>query len=193
MLFSCSIVSDALWPHGLQHTSPSFIVSQGLLKLMSIGRWCHPTISSSVAPFSSYPQCFPALVFSSELTLHIRGQSIRASASVLPVNIQGWSPFIFIKRIFSFSLLSAMYLRLLIFLMAILIPAYDSSSLTFHMMYSTYKLNKQGDNIQPWHTPFPILNQSIVPWEWSWFLSPVQCHEPHSIVHQALYLSDLGP
>ena len=63
------------------------------------------------------------------------------------------SSFTFIKRIFSLSLLSAIrvvssaYLRLLIFLPAILIPACASSSLAFHMMYSAYKLNKQVDNI----------------------------------------------
>ena len=51
----------------------------------------------------------------------------------------------------------------LIFFPAILIPACDSSSLAFHIMYSAYKLNKQGDNIQSWHTPFPIWNQSIIP------------------------------
>ena len=79
------------------------------------------------------------------------------------------SSFIFIKRLFSSSSLSAMrvvssaYLRLLIFLLAILIPVCASSSLDFLMMYSAYKLNKQGDNIQPWHTPFPIWNQSVVP------------------------------
>ena len=56
-----------------------------------------------------------------------------------------------------------MYLRLLIFLLAILIPACDLSSLAFHMIYSAYKLNKQGDNIQPWRIPFPIWNQSVVP------------------------------
>ena len=72
--------------------------------------------------------------------------------------------------LFSSSLLSAIswvvssvYLRLLIFLPAILIPACASSSPAFHMMCSAYKLNKQGDNIQPWHTPFPIWNQTIVP------------------------------
>ena len=71
--------------------------------------------------------------------------------------------FIHIKRPFrSFSLsASSAHLRLLIFLPAILIPVCDSSSLAFHMMYSTYKLNKQGDNIQPWCTPFPVLNQSM--------------------------------
>ena len=65
------------------------------------------------------------------------------------------SSFTFIKRLFSSSSLSAIrvvssaYLRLLIFLPAILIPACASSSPAFHMMYSAYKLNKQGDNIQP--------------------------------------------
>ena len=63
--------------------------------------------------------------------------------------------FPFIKRLFSSSLLSVIrvvscvYLRLLIFLLAVLMPACASSSLAFHMMYSAYKLNKQGDNVQP--------------------------------------------
>ena len=75
----------------------------------------------------------------------------------------------FIKRLFSSSLLSdvriesSAYLRLLIFLLAILISACASSTLAFHMIYSACKLNIQGDSIQPWCTPFPILNQSIVP------------------------------
>ena len=79
------------------------------------------------------------------------------------------SSFTFIMRFFSSSSLSAIrvvsstYLRLLIFLPAILVPAYASSILVFLMMYSAYKLNKQGDNIQPWLTPFPIWNQSVVP------------------------------
>ena len=51
------------------------------------------------------------------------------------------------------------YLRLLIFLLAILISACDSSSPVFCMMYAAYKLHKQGDNIQPWHTPCPILKK----------------------------------
>ena len=79
------------------------------------------------------------------------------------------SSFTFIKRLFSSSSLSALrvvssaYLRWLLFLLEILIPAYASSSLAFHMMCSAYKLNKQGDNIQPWCTPLLIWNQSIVP------------------------------
>jgi len=79
------------------------------------------------------------------------------------------SSFTFIKRLFSCFLLSAIrvvssaYLRLLIFVPVFLIPACASSSLAFHMMYSAYKLNKLGDNIQPWCTPFPIWNQAVVP------------------------------
>ena len=73
-----------------------------------------------------------------------------------------------IKRLFSSFLLSAIrvlpfaYLRLLIFLLAILISACHSSTLAFRM-YSAQKLNKQGDNIQPCHTPFPTWKQSVVP------------------------------
>jgi len=59
--------------------------------------------------------------------------------------------------------MSSAYLRLLIFLPENLIPTCASSSPPFHMMCSTCKLNKQGDNIQPWGTPFPIWNQSVVP------------------------------
>ena len=79
------------------------------------------------------------------------------------------SSFTFIKRLFSSSLLSAIrvvsstYLRLLIFLPAFLIAAGVSSSLAFHIIYSAYKLNKQGDSIHPWRTPFPILNRSVGP------------------------------
>ena len=74
----------------------------------------------------------------------------------------------FIKRLFSPSLsairvVSSAYLRFLIFLPTILIPACVSSSPVFHMMYCACKLSKQGDNIQPWHIPFPICNQSVVP------------------------------
>ena len=77
------------------------------------------------------------------------------------------SSFTFIERLFSSSFLSAIrvvssaYLRLLLFLPTILIPACASSSPACHLIYSTYKLNKLGDNMQPWRTPFPISNQSV--------------------------------
>ena len=78
------------------------------------------------------------------------------------------SSFTFIKRLFRFSLLSAIrvvssaYLRLLLFLLAILIPACDASSPACHMMCSVLKLNKQGNSIQPC-TPFIIWSWSTVP------------------------------
>ena len=77
--------------------------------------------------------------------------------------------FTWIKRLFSSSLLSAKTVvssscqRILMFLPAISIPACASSSLAFHVMYSAYKFNEQGDNIQPWYTPFPIWDQSVDP------------------------------
>ena len=79
------------------------------------------------------------------------------------------SSFTFIKRLFSSSSPSSIrvvpstYLWLLIFLLAILIPAYASSNLTSQVIYSAYKLNKQSDTVQPWCTLFPIWNLSVVP------------------------------
>ena len=73
----------------------------------------------------------------------------------------------FFKMLFSSSSLyairvvSSAYLRLLIFLLAILIPACASSSPAFCMIHSAYKLNNQGDNIQPWCTPFPITRVQV--------------------------------
>ena len=78
------------------------------------------------------------------------------------------SSFTLIKRTFRSSSLyaikvvSSAYLRLLIFLPPILIPAYNSSIPAFQMMCSAHRLNKQGGSRQPYHTPFSILNQSFV-------------------------------
>ena len=85
---------------------------------------------------------------------------------------EGWAP-----KNWCFWTVSA-YLRLLIFLPEILIPAFDLSSPAFHMMYFSQKLNKQGDSIQPCCIPFPILSKSVVPrlvltiatWPAYWFL-----------------------
>ena len=93
-----------------------------------------------------------------------------------------------LKRLFSSSLLSAInvvsyaHLRLLIFLSAVLIPACDSSSPAFHLMYSACKLNKQGDSVQPGCTPFPILNQSVVPCTvLTWLVVKMHCKHKHLI------------
>ena len=97
LLFSRSVMSSSLWPHGLQHArlpcpSPSPGVCSNSCPL---SWWCLPTISSSVIPFSSCLQSFPASgSFLLSQLFASGGQSIGASASalVLPMNIQGWFP-----------------------------------------------------------------------------------------------------
>ena len=92
-LFSCSVVSDSLWSHGLQHARPPCpSPTPGVYpNPCPLSQWCHPTISSSVVPFSSCPQSFPASgSFPMSQLFTSGGQSIGASASalVLPMNIQ---------------------------------------------------------------------------------------------------------
>ena len=95
--FSRSVVSDSLRPHGLQHARPP-CPSPTLGVYSNSCPWsqrCHPTISSSVIPFSFHPQSFPASRFF-QMSQHFAsgGQSIgvSASTSVLPMNTQDWSP-----------------------------------------------------------------------------------------------------
>ena len=86
-------MSNSLQPHGLQHIRlPGPSLSPGICSNpCPLSRWCCPTISSSVIPFSSCPQSFPeAGSFSVSRPFTSGGQSIGASASVLPVNNQGW-------------------------------------------------------------------------------------------------------
>ena len=82
-------------PHGLQHVRlPCPSPTPGACSnLCPLSWWCHPTISPSVVPFSSCPQSFPASgSFPLNWVLTSSGQSIGASASVLPMNIKGWFP-----------------------------------------------------------------------------------------------------
>ena len=95
--FSCSVVSDSLRPHELQHARPPCpSPTPGVCSnSCPLSRWCHPTISSSVLPFSSCLQSFPASgSFLMSQFFASGGQSIgfSASASVLPMNIQYWFP-----------------------------------------------------------------------------------------------------
>ena len=95
--FSCSVMSDTLQPHGLQHARlPCPSPSPGACSnSCPLSRWCHPTISSSVIPFSSCLQSFPASgSFLMNQFFESGGQSIGVSAldSVLPMNIQDWFP-----------------------------------------------------------------------------------------------------
>ena len=95
--FSHSVVSDSLWPHGLQHARPPCpSPTPGVYSnSCPLSWWGHPTISSSVFPFSSCLQCFPASgSFPVSQFFASGGQSIgvSASASVLPMNSQDWFP-----------------------------------------------------------------------------------------------------
>ena len=95
--FSHSVMSDSLWPHGLQHARlPCPSPTPGACSnSCPLSQWCHPTISSSVAPFSSHLRSFPASgTFPMSQFFASGGQSIgaSASASVLPMNIQSWFP-----------------------------------------------------------------------------------------------------
>ena len=95
--FSRSVVSNSLQPHGLQHTRPPCpSPTPGACSNSSpLSQWCYPTISSSVIPFSSCLQSFPGSgSFPRSQFFTSGGQSIGvlASASVLPMNIQGWFP-----------------------------------------------------------------------------------------------------
>ena len=95
LLFSYSVMSDSLQPHRLQHTRlPCPSLSPGLSSnSCPLHQWCHPTILSSVTHFSSRPQFFPSSgSFPINWLFTSDGQSIGASASVLPMNILGWFP-----------------------------------------------------------------------------------------------------
>ena len=88
------------------------------------------------------------------------------------------------SSLYAIRMVSSAYLRLLIFLPAILIPACATSSPTFRMMHSVYKLNKQGDNIQPWRTPFPVWTSPLFHYFTSclfqWFLHAFPFSNPFS-------------
>ena len=94
--FSRSVLSDFLRPHEPQHASPPCPLPTPRVYPNScpLSRWCHPNISSSVVPFSSYPQSFPASgSFQMSQLFTSGGQSIGVSAttSILPMNTQDWS------------------------------------------------------------------------------------------------------
>ena len=92
--FSCSVVSDSLWPHGLQHARlPCPSPTPGAFS-NTFHRQCHPTISSSVIPFSHLQSFSPLGFFQMSWLFALCGPStgVSTSASVLPMNIQDWSP-----------------------------------------------------------------------------------------------------
>ena len=93
--FSPSVMSDSLWPHELQHAMLSSpLLSPGVCSnLCALSQWCHPTILSSIVPFSSCPQSSPAsgsFSMSQFFASGGPGRGASASASVFPMNIQSW-------------------------------------------------------------------------------------------------------
>ena len=102
--FSHSVVSNSLWSHGLQHTRPPYLSPTPRVYSHScpLSQWCHPIISSSVTPFFSCPQSFPASgSFQMSQFFASGGQNfgVSALASLLPMNIQdgfplGWTGWI---------------------------------------------------------------------------------------------------
>ena len=95
--FSLSVMPDSLGPHELQHSRPPCpLPSPGVHpNPCPSSQWCHPAISSSVVPFSSCPQSFSAsgsFQMSQLFTWGDQSTGVSASASVLPMNTQGWYP-----------------------------------------------------------------------------------------------------
>ena len=93
--FSHSVVSNSLRPHESQHTRPPVHHQLPEFTQTHVHRWCHPAISSSVIPFSSSPQSLPAsgsFPMSQLFTWGGQSMGVSASASVLSMNTQDWSP-----------------------------------------------------------------------------------------------------
>ena len=95
--FSHSVMSDSLWPHESQHARPPCPspTPEDHSNSCPSSRWCHPAISSSVVPFSSCPQSLPgsgSFLMSQLFTWGGQSIAVSASASVLPMNTQDWSP-----------------------------------------------------------------------------------------------------
>ena len=97
LFFSHSVMFDSLWPHGPRHASLpcTSLSSRACSNSCPLSRWWHPTISSSVIPFSSCPQPFPAsrlFLMSQLFASSSQSIGVSTSASVPPMSIQGWFP-----------------------------------------------------------------------------------------------------
>ena len=137
LLLSCSVMSNSLQ---LQHTRfPCSSLSPGVCSnSCPSSRWCHPTISSSVVPFSSCLQSFPASgSFPMSWLFTSGGQSIRASVSVLPMNILGWFSLGLTGMI---SLLSKSFSRV-----------FSSTKVWKHQFFGTQPSLWSNCHIHTWH------------------------------------------
>ena len=140
--FSRSVVSNSLRPHEPQHIRPPCPSPTSRIYSNSypLSRWCHPTISSSVIPFSSCPQSFPASGSSPMSQLFALGSQsigISASTSVLPMNTQDWSP---LGRTGWISLQSKGLSR-----------AFSNTTLQKHQFCGTQLSSQSNSHIHTWH------------------------------------------
>ena len=141
LLLCCQVMSDSLRPHELQHSRllcPS-LSPWVCLNSSPLSQWCHPMISSSVVPFSSCFQSFPTSgSFPVSRLFTSGGQSIGAldSASVLPMNIQGW---------FLFQLTGLIYLQSKRFTRAL-----SSTTVQKHQVFSTQPPLGSNSYIHTW-------------------------------------------
>ena len=138
--FSSSVMSDSLWPHGLQHArlTCSSPTPEDCSDWGPSSRWCHSTISSSVVPFSFCLQSFLALgSFPMSWFFASGSQSIgvSASASVLPMNIQDWFPL----GLIPFSLQSMGLWRV-----------FSNTTVQKHQFFSTQLSSQSNSHIHTW-------------------------------------------
>ena len=137
--FSCSVMLDSLWPHGLQHTRlprPSLSL-EVCSNSCPLTQWCHPTISSSVTPFSSCPHSYLASgSFPMSWLFTLSDQSIRASVSVFPMNIYGWFP---LRLTGLISLLSKGLSRV-----------FSNTTVQKHQFFGTQPSSQSNSHIHTW-------------------------------------------
>ena len=152
VVFSCPVVSDSLWPHRLQHARPHCPSPSPRVcpSSCSLHQWCCPAISSSDALFSFCPQSFPALgTFPTSQLFASDDQNTGASASVLPVNIQGSSPL----RLSGLISLQSKGLS----------GVFSSTAVQRHQFFGVCLLHSPALTI-PLRRPWPWLYGPLYPW-----------------------------
>ena len=139
--FSHSVVSNSLRPHQLEHARPPYPTPTlgAHPNPCPLSWWCHPTVSSSVVPFSSCPQSSPVTgSFQMSQLFTSGGQSIgiSASASVLPINSQGWFPLGLI------GLISLLFMGLS--------RVFSNTTIQKHQFFSAQLSSQSNSHIHTW-------------------------------------------
>ena len=152
--FSCSVMSNSLWPHEPQHARPCYpSPTPGVHpNPCPLSHWCHLTISSSAVPFSSCPQSVPASrSFPVSQLFASGGQSAAVSASTLalPMKIQDWSPLEWTGWI---SLQSKGLSRV-----------FSSTTVQKHQFFSAQVSSQSNSHIHTWGNAFALTANDISP------------------------------